>query len=635
VIGTVLKSRYEVTGLLIDGPIFSTYSGRDRQSGRDVSVRILKAPYSRDSVFIDELRATIKRYQTVQGPNVERLFDVEVDDRTTFIVGELTRCPSLEDRIRKLAPFTTQVAISTVLSLCRALEEAHRAKIAHGDLNPANLAVLADGDIRLQLTGMWEAYSGSSTAASVILPSMSPYLAPEVSSGAMPSPTTDVYAVGVILFELLTGRKPFVGDSPIAIAIQHATAQTPSVRAANPSVPPAIDEVVRKALSKTPSSRYASAVELSRDLKIIQDSLRFGRQAKWPISGDLPPESREERQPEPSPRRSRTKSTVRPATTGSQRVAPRMSAIRSEEEYEDQPRKESRERDVPVWALLMLTFLFAIAATGVGLFVLDNLHKPRLVAAPNLKGLSVSEARTVLVGAKLKLRVGGREPDDRIEMDHVLSSDREPGDKIPEGGVVTVVVSSGSRTISVPVLKNLTPDKAKALLATMSLFLDPTYDHAPDPNVPSGLIVRSTPEARSLVNRESRVHIILSTGNMGGGESNVSSVPTGDPTIPDSGTSGSGSKSNRYTLHMHLIDLDKPTRVKVEIADDHGTRVIEDLNREPGERFDVLTNGFGSEVTFRFYYDGTLVKTLTQKPPDQNQVQTPDSPHGKPSEQTP
>lgn len=590
-IGSILRARYELTGLVADGPIFATYSARDRQTGRDLAVRLVKAPFSRDSDFLERLKETVTRYKQFHSPNIEALQQVDFDDNNAFIVGDLTRGPSLSDRVRKLAPFSTQVSVGTAISLCAALEPLHKSRVAHGDLQPGNVAVLADGDVRLQLSGIWEAYRGSQTAEAMVLPGLAPYLAPEISAGSPPTPASDVYAIGAILFELLSGRLPYYADTPVAMALQHASSPTPSVRAVNPSVPTVLDEIVKKAMAKQPSQRYASASDMAADLRLLQDALRFGRQLSWPLRPTIPAPTAPTGKGSDSRSGSKVKVTPQP-----QRVAPRMSALR-EDDDEDHSRRERKERDVPLWMLFFTTFLAAIALALVVFWVAFNLNKPRTVAIPNIAGLSVNEARDALRGAKLELRVASRLANDKVESDHIIDVNPEAGEKIREGGTVNVTVSLGSRMVAVPDLKGLTLDKAKTVLGTLNLDVDDTVLHEPDPNITEGLIISTMPEAKTSVERQSRVRVTLSSGKVG----QISS------------TSRMLQDGCEYSLRVKLADITEPTQVRVEMVDDEGMRVIHNAKHRPGDSFDGSWIGKGIQAKFLFYYNDKLVKTIVKQ----------------------
>lgn len=577
-IGSVLAGRFEINALVSEGPIFTLLRARDRITGRDASLRLIRPPYDGQAEFIDALTAAIAKVSPIVHSNVERLFELDRHDGHAYIVGEWTQAPALADRIRKLAPFSVPVAVAAAVSVCRGLDAFHKLGIVHGDVGPDTSCLMADGEVRLQMGGLWEAYSASPTAGAVVLPSLAPSLAPEVGKGAMPSLRSDVYAVGVLLFELLTGRKPYVGDTPLATAMRHSTDETPRVRAFNPSVPVVLDEIVAKAMAKDPAERYASAAEMAADLRLVQDALRFGRTLTWPLRPG---------QAAAAPAKTVAGSRVaREAKPG--RAAPRMSAIKEEEKEEEYGRIE---RDVPAWAALGLALVACVAVSLLAVYFVLNLNRPHLVTVPNLHGLSMTDAQSSLNRLKLNIRSGDHVPNPQVETDHVIDTEPAAGTRVREDTTLVARLSSGSSQVAVPDLTGMTPDKARSVLETIGLELDSETDKVNKSGAAEGTVVAQKPKPSTQVARNGKVKV----------------------TIQDASLPSPESQRFEYTLDVNLVDLTQRTRVKVEMEDLDGVHELQSRRRSPGETFNVKTVARGDHATFRIYYDETLVKTIVQR----------------------
>lgn len=578
-IGTVLAGRFEVSALVSEGPIFNLLRARDRITGRDTSLRVVRAPFDGQAEFIDALDVAVRKVSPIVHPNVERVTELDRHDGHAYIVGEWTQAPALADRIRKLAPFSVPVAVAAALSVSRGLDAFHKAGVVHGDVGADTACLMADGEVRLQMGGLWEAYSASPTAGAMVLPSLAAALAPEVGKGAMPSLRSDVYAVGVLLYELLTGRKPYAGDTPLATAMRHSTDPTPRVRALNGSVPAVLDEIVAKAMDKDPAGRYANAGELAADLRLVQDALRFGRTLSWPLRTSASPTP--VTPPAKAPASARTPKAAAPG-----RVAPRMSALRDEEEDYGKP-----ERDVPAWASIGLALVACVAVSLLAVYFVLNLNRPQLVTVPSVRNLDVADARSNFERVKLTLKLGEKVANDRVEAGRVLSTDPPQQSRVREGTTVVAQVSAGPLNVTVPDLAGLTPDTARTVLEKQNLALDDTQDHENKTGAKDGTITKQDPPAKASTARDGRVRV----------------------TVQDDGLPPPEVHRYDYTLHVDLAELRDPTNVRITLQDDNGKREVESRRRRPGESFPVTERARGEKVTWQIFYDGRLVKTIVER----------------------
>lgn len=576
-IGKVLRIRYEIQQSLHDGPIFALYSAKDRVQVREVFIRVVKEPFAKEAAFVEALKTSVAKLASVQHPGVERIFEVEEDDGVVFLVSEASQGTPLNDRIKKLAPFSVPVSVSTAIGICEALSAVHSAFAVHGDVGPHNVYVSQEGDVRVQMSGVWEAFSSSSTAGSVVLPALAPYLAPEVSRGAMPTPASDMYSVGVILFELLAGRKPYIAEYPVAVAMMHATEPTPEVRVLNPSVPVALNEIIKKAMAKDPAERYRSSADMLSDLRMVRDALRFGRSLTWPPGGKTAEEAAQA-----------------PVAPAAKKEPPPKQKDQWVEEVDD-------SGDIPTWLKMTMVFFGSLVVFMVGGWILFNLSKPKLVEIPALQRLTLAQAKASLDPLKLNLRIAQRVSNEQIPADSIIESYPPAGTKIYERSTVEVTVSAGSKFVEVPDLRGLTVDKAKALLDTLSLRLDERVNEVRDREVEAGMIVGHTPERGNRVARNTKIRVRISVGNR---------------RSPDEETP---KKKFLYTVSIRLTDITEPVNLRVDLTDSEGTKTVHESMASPDELVEIAAEGFGPEVVFRIFYDGELVKQVTKRADEENQ----------------
>jgi len=589
VIGETLGLRYDIQTKIIEGPIFTMYSARDRLSGRSVGIREIKSPFNDEMEFIRSLVQLIPKL-TVGHPAIENLQEIFEEKGQHYLLSEMPKGSLLRDRIKRFAPFTVPVALATAQAVAEALDALHQSGIAHGDVGPHNIVATHDGSAKIQLAGIWRTYPLSRTAGAAVLPQMAPYLAPEVCMGAEPNPLSDLYSLGIILYELLVGTVPFQGENPTATTMRHISSPVPSLRGINASIPVAVEQLVSKLLAKKPENRFQSAHELVIELRQISDQLRFGRA----------PSAKKSDEPAQAP-------VVEPAKpTRNQRKVEKPKPVASGESEEDAKAKRvKKDRDVPSWLMGLIAVAILGAAGMIMAFVVDLAQKPREIKTPNVRGVSVSEAREQVRKLKLSVRVASKEPNERLEPDHIISTRPAPGQLIREGGTIDLTVSSGSRRVKMPSLLNMTADEAKIALGAMNLELEgrPARITIRKNEAVPGAIIKQLPEAGMEVSRFSKVRIWIAA---------YSDNPLGS--LPGESDSQDGAIARSFKFEHKVSKADGEVRVSIEMTDEAGTTEVHNDSYSNGDTITVNKIGYGPKATFKVYYDGVLQDTIDVEP---------------------
>ena len=572
-IGAHLGVRYELTEETEGTPIFDGFKATEKPSGREVRIRVVKDPYRLEPTFVQALRQHADQLRAVNHGSIERVLGFEQEEGIPFLVTEVAPGVTLEERVRRLASFSVPMAVATAIGVVEGLNALHQAGIVHGDVSAKNVVVPTSGSVRLVLPGFWETYRSSSKAGLAMLRGMAPYIAPEVTSGEMPSARSDIYAVGVLLYQMLAGRLPFPGDTAASIAEKHSSSPVPSVRTANPAVPAAMDEIVHKAMSKSPHDRYPDAAALLADLRLLQDALRFGRPVSWPLQGG----------------------PVEP-----ERVVPELNAVEQAKAPAPAPNPRKRppadQDGVPKWLSAIVYLATATVVVLIGVFVFFNLQKPKLVDLPNVIGMTASEAEKQLGDMGLQMSVLREETSERQPRGVVLDQRPLPGkNKIKENGYVEVVVSSGGKFVEVPDLRGRSIEEARQLLQSLDLNVADDVERVRDEDLDAGLVVRHVPEARKKIERFTRVRLVVSNGN--------------EPVNAPGGRSG----TYTYSLDVTMPAGDVPILVQIDMTDERGTETVHSEEHVGGDKFTVEADGRGEEVMFRIFFDGELVKQVTKK----------------------
>ncbi|GAB4065143.1 Stk1 family PASTA domain-containing Ser/Thr kinase [Angustibacter speluncae] len=528
----VLSGRYEIGELLGRGGMAVVHAGRDVRLGRQVAIKMLRADLARDPAFQARFRREAQSAAGLNHPSIVAVYDTGedvvpgvggADEHIPYIVMEHVSGRTLREILHDTerstppngigsdttpAPLGVDRAVQVTAGVLSALDYSHRAGIVHRDIKPANVMLTDAGAVKVMDFGIARAVADSSatmTATQAVI-GTAQYLSPEQARGETVDARSDLYSTGCLLYELLTGRPPFVGDSPVSVAYQHVreTPQPPSTF--NPAVGADLDRVVLHALAKDREERYANAGAFRSDLLAALD----GRPVRAPAATGAPTMAI------PAAAAAGAVLATAAATGPSTEVyTPAGAAVPVATgpvgEFDDEEEEPRRGRAAG-YVLLVLAVL-AVVAGGIYLFtqVLDQPDDPVTVSVPNLVDLDRASAKAELEAVGLVYAEGEPQNSDTVAAERVMSQDPPVGDSVEEGSTVTVVLSLGVGQVEVPDLTNLTQAEARAALAEVGLVagqVTPTDD----PQIEKDRVISSDPAARAMVPEGSEVAINVSSG---------------------------------------------------------------------------------------------------------------------------
>jgi len=589
VIGNILAGRYEVMEAISASPIFENYVARDRYRGIDVCLRLLNLPFAREEAFVNALKDVVAETTVLDHPNVAKVYEFAEDSGRPFVVCELIKGSNLVDRIRRVAPFSPPVACELVIGICEGLDHAAQRDIAHGDLCSDHVLATLEGRVAVVDFGLWKCYSKSATAAGVVLSRMAAYMAPEIIDDEFPKPTSDVYAVGVILFELLTGMLPFSGQTPGAILAKQQTLPPRSPRSVNAAVPNVLDEITLKCLAKSPAQRYQTFTQLLVDLRATRDAIRFGKPLSWPIN-------------QPSEAATTAPTTTLPwATSGTAPTAaapePEVSAAvatsaRPPKAKRVKKVREPADDDVPLWFRSVVILLAGMAAMFVVGWMIMNATKKREIQLPNLVGMTVAEARERGASTGFRVEVTDEVYSEKFpQPDTIIEMRPDARTPIREGAKIRVIKSLGSKRTDVPDLRGVSVEEARSRLEAAGLVPGAVREISSE-EVDKGLVAQTEPKRGERVERKTTVDILVS-GN--------------DEPTPDA-----SERPNTWTLRFEVKNSDEPVLVRVDMTDgSREKRTVFEEVRPGGDYVELLDiEGVGDRATFRIYFDDYHFRTI-------------------------
>ncbi|HEX3254644.1 MAG TPA: Stk1 family PASTA domain-containing Ser/Thr kinase [Gaiellaceae bacterium] len=500
-INTLFDGRYRIVRKLGAGGMANVYLAEDEDLGRRVAIKILNDRYANDDLFIERFRREAKSAAALSHPNIVSVYDRGEAEGTYYIAMEVIEGRSLKELIMTRGPLPIAQALAYSHEMLEALRFAHRHGIIHRDIKPHNILI---GE-RLKVTDFGIARAGASqmTEAGSIM-GTAQYLSPEQARGAPVTASSDLYSVGIVLYEMLTGKVPFSGDSAIEIAMKHLNDAPKPPSKIRPEIPEELDQVVLRALAKNPEDRYQTAEEFSEDLHRVEAGLPLAPEtadaATALLTGVTVPLAGQGGSTEV------LGATAVTRPQGAPPQAPRRPPPYGPGYYEEPPRRRRR------WGPWLLVALLLAAAGVAGWYVFsqiqDQLAANEPVAVPNVVGLKQQAAVNLITDAGFEPKVEhAANPD--VEKGRVMSQNPDAGTRIQKGDRVTLLVSTGPPQTSVPNVVGL--DYADAVQALDDANLK-AKKHEVFSQKRSGQVVAQNPKAGEQVTEGTEVVLNVSKG---------------------------------------------------------------------------------------------------------------------------
>lgn len=483
--GKILGNRYEIIEKVGNGGMATVYKATDLVLKRYVAVKVLRDEFTTDEEFIKRFETEAQSAAKLVHPNIVSIFDVGIDDGIYYIVMELIQGKTLKEIIlEERGPLPWKWSVNVAIQIASALEMAHKNNIIHRDIKPHNIIITEDGIAKVTDFGIAKAVSNSTITAFGKTIGSVHYFSPEHARGGYTDAKSDLYSLGVVMYEMVTGRVPFDADTPVSVALKHMQEEPVPPIEVNTHLPEAVNKIILKALKKDPMLRYQTSTELLQDL----------RTALKNPSGDFV----EEVDYDP--------------TAKTQRI----STNQYDRTNKNRGKKESKfitfvKEHKVLSSFIGLIILFFLAFGGTMLIL--NITNPKEVDVPDVVNLTKEEAEQKIKDAKLVFEVESEEYNTEIEENHIISQDPKHMDnfnKVKEGSTIKVVISKGTEKTKVPNVKGKQREEAVQLIEDAKLKVEVVEETSK--TVKEGYVISQETNPDIEVNAGDTVKIHVSTG---------------------------------------------------------------------------------------------------------------------------
>lgn len=520
--GIIVGNRYELIEKIGSGGMAVVYKARCRLLNRFVAIKMLRPEFNDDIEFLKRFETEAQAAASLSHPNIVSVYDVGVHDNIHYIVMEYVEGVTLKEFLRENGPLPIEKIVDFSLQIASALEHAHSKKIIHHDIKPHNIIITESGLLKVTDFGLARAVSASTTVASTGAIGSVHYASPEQARGLFTDMRSDLYSFGITMYEMTTGRVPFDGDTPVAVAIKHMETKPVPPSEIAPDVPPSLEKIILKAIEKEPAQRYQNATDMIHDLKEVLggeevvrrnegDDEKFSTK-RMPTSQEIEEAAREEKLREEAAREKERKRQELERMAEEKEMERRSEKVRYEEEDEPrhEPKKKKKEDAVAVIAAIatVAAILIIAAATAMHFMGADTIFAK--TETPSFLNMTLEEANDVAIEYGIKIGTDGYEESDTVEEGKIISQTPDVGKKVRKGTEIKVKISRGKKNDTLSSYIGWEADKAKSDLSSLKIKYE--IQEINDDEVEKGYIVKTNPSAGSKITQDTVVMLFVSAG---------------------------------------------------------------------------------------------------------------------------
>ena len=482
--GKTLNGRYKIQSLIGTGGMAAVYLAKDLILDRLVAIKVLRLDFRQNDDAMRRFRREALSATQLTHPNIVGVYDVGQSQGMNYIGMEYVEGTDLKDYVRQRGALHPIEAVRIMMQIVSAIAAAHQNRIIHRDIKPQNILIDREGNVKITDFGIAVALSDTSLTQTNTLLGSVHYLSPEQARGGMATIQTDIYALGIVLYELLTGRVPFDGESPVSIALKHFQDPLPSVVNPKAMVPQSLENIVLKATAKDPMNRYRSCYEMFQDLKTCLDSTRLYEKKFIPTSFS-----------------GETK-VLSPIKT--EKIKPIQSSREIQVVEMDEEKPVKKKRKWP-WVLLLMISV-------IGILAFAFLHSsPKEVQVPDVTNLTEAAAKIKLADAKLSVTDIIQVQSDEIESGKVIETNPKAGSTVKEKSKITIKVSSGKEAVTMKDYRDKTYEIARDELKKLGFTVEKKEEYSD--NVEAGKVIsQSIAPNQKVEGKDTVVTLVISKG---------------------------------------------------------------------------------------------------------------------------